>query len=107
MGLGYNVKTANNPTEYWALLIFTFYTFNDNNIALVFDNLYNVLLDTPWWSSDHIKILKDEEATKWNIIQGLKWLDSLVGEPTKSEEGVMEVSEEVWKSPFRTSDEIS
>ncbi len=38
--------------------------------------------------------------------EGIKWLDSLTGEPINPGEGVLKVSEGVWKSPFRTKDEI-
>lgn len=38
--------------------------------------------------------------------EGQKWLDSLAGESINPEDGVLEVSEGVWKSPFRTKDEI-
>lgn len=38
--------------------------------------------------------------------QGLEALDLLAGGPIREEAGVIEVTEEVWKSPFRTEDEI-
>ena len=38
--------------------------------------------------------------------EGLKWLDRLAGEPIEPEEGTLEISDSIWKSPFRTEDEI-
>ena len=33
---------------------------------------------------------------------GLEWLDSLAGDPIEPEEGTLEITEDIWKSPFRT-----
>lgn len=38
--------------------------------------------------------------------EGLKALDRLAGAPIEEEDGILEVAEETWKSPFRTEDEI-
>jgi hypothetical protein len=39
--------------------------------------------------------------------EGLKWLDSLAGEPLESQEGDLTFSEEIWKSPARTESDLS
>jgi hypothetical protein len=38
---------------------------------------------------------------------GLEWLDSLAGDPIEPEEGTLEITEDIWKSPFRTDDALS
>ena len=38
------------------------------------DNLYNSLLDSPNWQSDHIQVLKGGQATTFNLIRELIWL---------------------------------
>jgi hypothetical protein len=38
------------------------------------DNLQAALLDSPLWTTDHIHVLKGEEATMKNLIKGLLWL---------------------------------
>jgi hypothetical protein len=66
-----------NSTEYWALLITNLIIYDNDVVVPGFKNLYDILLDSPWWSADHIKVLQEENATKRNIIQGLRWLDSM------------------------------
>jgi hypothetical protein len=39
------------------------------------EELYNQLISSSNWDSDHIRKLKSEKATLKNIINGLKWLD--------------------------------
>jgi hypothetical protein len=38
------------------------------------DNLYNSLMNSPNWQSDHILVLKASQATTINLIKGLIWL---------------------------------
>jgi len=38
--------------------------------------------------------------------EGVKWVESLAGEPIEPEEGTLEVSPDFWKSSFRTEDEL-
>ena len=38
--------------------------------------------------------------------EGVKWVESLAGDPIKPEEGIVEVSPDFWKSSFRTDDEV-
>jgi len=69
-------------TEYWALLV-AVAVYADNpgeNRPLMLeevDDFYDLLLESPWWSEDHIKVIKGEEATTTGIIQGLRWLDRM------------------------------
>lgn len=77
-----NANVSNGDTEYWALLIAVgVYADNpEQNRPLMLeeiDDLYDVLLDSTWWSEDHIKVIKGEEATVLNIIAGLRWLDRM------------------------------
>jgi len=78
-------KTTNHvtaDTEYWALLVAVgVYADNpEENRPLMLeevDDFYDLLLESPWWSEDHIKVIKGEEATTTGIIQGLRWLDRM------------------------------
>ena len=74
------INIGNDGTEYWALLIAVGVYADDpqQNRPLMLeeiDDLYDVLLESPWWSEDHIKVIKGEDATVTNIIKGLRWLD--------------------------------
>ncbi|MCK5112784.1 MAG: hypothetical protein KAQ84_04510, partial [Thermoplasmatales archaeon] len=73
---------GDRDTEYWALLVAVGVYADDpqQNRPLMLeevDDLYGVLLDSPWWSEDHIKVIKGEDATVLNIIAGLRWLDRM------------------------------
>ncbi len=78
-------KTTNHvtaDTEYWALLVAVGVYADDpqQNRPLMLeevDDFYDLLLDCPWWHEDHIKVIKGEDATVTNIIQGFRWLDSM------------------------------
>ena len=80
-----NIKTTNQitaDTEYWALLVAVAIYADDpqQNRPLMLeevDDFYDLLLDCPWWQEDHIKVIKGEDATITNIIEGLKWLDEM------------------------------
>ncbi len=80
-----NNETTNHvtaDTEYWALLVaVAVYADNpEEDRPLMFeevDDFYDLLLESPWWSEDHIKVIKGEEATTTGIIQGLRWLDRM------------------------------
>lgn len=80
-----NNETTNQvtaDTEYWALLVaVAVYADNpEEDRPLMFeevDDFYELLLESPWWSEDHIKVIKGEEATTTGIIQGLRWLDQM------------------------------
>jgi len=71
---------GDRDTEYWALLVAVgVYADNpeeDRPLMLEeVDDFYDLLLESPWWSEDHIKVIKGEEATTTGIIKGLRWLD--------------------------------
>ena len=74
-----NVETT-NETEYWALLVAVAEYADDpnQNRPLMLDEVdgfHEILLTSPNWEDDHIKIIKTEDATPINILQGLRWLD--------------------------------
>ncbi len=77
------ISTAYNladDTEYWALLIAVgVYAENPHenrpDMLREVDDLAELLLQSEWWSKDHIKVIKGENATVLNIISGLRWLD--------------------------------
>ncbi len=76
------VNFGDGETEYWALLVAVGVYADDpeQNRPLMLeevDDLYEVLIDSPWWSEDHIKVIKGEDATVLNIIKGLRWLDRM------------------------------
>ena len=69
-------------TEYWALLVAVAeYADNpDQDRPLMLeetDGFHDLLLTSPIWKEDHIKIIKTEDATVMNILQGLRWLDEM------------------------------
>jgi len=79
------LTNENEGTEYWALLVAVgVYADNpDQNRPLMLeevDDLYEVLLQSDVWSEDHIKVIKGEDATGFNIISGLRWLDRMEDE---------------------------
>ena len=73
---------GDRDTEYWALLVAVGVYADDpqQNRPLMLeeiDDLYDVLLESPLWSEDHIKVIKGEDATVSNIVMGLRWLDRM------------------------------
>jgi len=76
------IKKTENQNEYWGLLIAVGVYADDPNqnrplMLDEVDEIYDVLLDSPWWQQDHIKVIKGEDATVTNIIQGFRWLDEM------------------------------
>jgi 5-hydroxyisourate hydrolase-like protein (transthyretin family) len=74
------VQNTADDTEYWALLVAVgVYAENPEqnrpDMLLEVDDLHTTLLQSSWWSEDHIKVIKGEDATCANIIAGLRWLD--------------------------------
>jgi hypothetical protein len=75
-------QSSNDETEYWALLV-AVGVYADNpeedrpDMQMEVDDFHSVLLQSDWWSEDHIKVLKGEDATITNIISGLRWLDKM------------------------------
>jgi hypothetical protein len=73
-------KSTANDTQYWALLVGVgVYAENPEqdrpDMLLEVNDLHALLLQSPWWSEDHIKVLEGENATVSNILAGLRWLD--------------------------------
>jgi hypothetical protein len=75
-------KPSNDGTEYWALLVgcnvFQYApdaSLPGNDRATI--ELKNTLLVSGNWQENHIKVLTGEDATKRNILKGLKWLDDM------------------------------
>ncbi len=73
------MKMENTGTEYWALLFAVgVYRNNPNqdrpSMLKAVDNLYDVLIDSPHWQSDHIHVVKGSQATGQNLIKELLWL---------------------------------
>ncbi len=73
---------GDRDTEYWALLVAVGVYADDpqQNRPLMLeevDDLYDLLLQSEWWSEDHIKVIKGEDATVSNIVMGLRWLDRM------------------------------
>lgn len=69
----------NAGTEYWALLFAVgVYRNNPNqdrpSMLEAVDDLYDVLIDSSQWQSDHIHVVKGSQATGQNLIKELLWL---------------------------------
>ena len=81
-GLKNTMSSGDGNTEYWALLV-AVGVYADSpeenrpSMLKAIDDLYDVLLESPNWSADHIKVIKGEDATVLNIILGLRWLDMM------------------------------
>lgn len=78
-------ESIGEEKEYWALLVAAgVYADNpEQNSPFMLegvDDLYDVFLESPCWSEDHIKVVKGEDATVLNIIRGLRWLDRMEDE---------------------------
>ncbi|MBN1281257.1 MAG: carboxypeptidase regulatory-like domain-containing protein [Candidatus Thermoplasmatota archaeon] len=74
--------TISNETEYWALLVAVGVYADDPgqnrpDMLLEVDDLYDLLVESEWWSEDHIKTIKGKDATVTNIIAGFRWLDRM------------------------------
>jgi len=73
------IKPEDDGTEYWALLVavgdYAEDPEQDRPLMLEeIDDLYDLLIQSEWWSEDHIKVIKGEDATVINIIKGLRWM---------------------------------
>jgi hypothetical protein len=74
-----NSSKIGKGTQYWALVvgIGKYAEYPEDNrpdMILEVNDFRNLLLQSPWWSADHIKILTAENATRSNILAGLRWL---------------------------------
>ncbi|HEC81013.1 MAG TPA: hypothetical protein ENI42_01115, partial [Thermoplasmatales archaeon] len=75
--------SVGDGTEYWALLVAVGVYANhpdENRPSMLreVDNLYNTLLSSQFWSQDHIRVIKGEDAKVLNILRGLVWLNTRV-----------------------------
>ncbi|RLF33902.1 MAG: hypothetical protein DRM98_01550 [Thermoplasmata archaeon] len=73
------IEKNNDETEYWGLLIAVGEYLNhpDQNrpsMLIKVEELYQTLLNSSNWDSNHIKKITAEKATLRNIIQGFLWL---------------------------------
>ena len=69
-------------TDHWALLIavgvYAGHPDNDRPEMLTdVEDLHNMLLISNHWKEDHIKVIKGENATMWNIFKGFSWLNKM------------------------------
>jgi hypothetical protein len=77
-----NPSKTGTDTQYWALLVGVGkYAENPEqnrpDMILEANDFRDVLLQSPWWSEDHIKILTAENATRSNILAGFRWLNKM------------------------------
>jgi len=79
-------KIQSYPTtqssEYWALLfaVGVYYNHPDQDrpsMLEAVDDLYSTLLDSDHWQADHIRLIKAQDGTGVNLLQGLQWLDNM------------------------------
>ena len=70
-------ESAPPVTEYWAVIVgvenYTYIedcAYGDDDAY----DLYNRLLSYPNWDADHIKLLVDHNATKWNVKAAIDWM---------------------------------
>jgi len=77
-----NSSKTGNERQYWALLI-GIGKYADNpeqnrpDMILEVNDFQNLLLQSPWWSVDHIKMLTGEDGTVSNILAGFRWLSQV------------------------------
>jgi len=50
---------------------------NRPDMILEANDFRSLLLQSPWWSPDHIRLLTAENATRSNIIAGFRWLSKM------------------------------
>ena len=81
-GILQNPSTITKDAQYWALVVgIGEYAENpeENRPGMILEanDLRDLLLQTPWWSADHIKLLTAEDATRGNILAGFRWLNNM------------------------------
>jgi hypothetical protein len=77
-------STIAADAQYWALIVGvgTYADHPDDNrpdMILEANDFRDLLLQSPWWSADHIRLLTEENATRNNIIAGFHWLIKTAG----------------------------
>ncbi len=70
--------------QYWALIVGVGIYADDQeanrpDMILEANDFRNLLLQSPWWSADHIQLLTAEDATRSNIMAGFRWLQKNAG----------------------------
>jgi hypothetical protein len=78
-GIIQNHSTTGKAGQYWALVVGVgqYADSPENNrpdMILEAHDFTNLLLQSPWWSADHIRTITAENATKSNILAGFRWL---------------------------------
>jgi hypothetical protein len=73
---------TNDGTEYWGLIFAVGEYYNNPNqnrptMLEAADDLYEVLIDSPHWQPDHIRIVKGAQATGQTLISQLIWLNQM------------------------------
>jgi hypothetical protein len=75
------IKLSNNSTEYWALIVGVNEFENQpymTNLSLFNDipatDLYNLLLVSDNWKSDHIRLLTGKNASIFNVFNSFYWM---------------------------------
>jgi len=80
----YDSFSEDGETEYWALIVGVgiYAGHPEENISsnISAEAMYTSLLSSDNWQEDHIKLITCENATKTNIIKGLRWLDKMEDE---------------------------
>jgi len=77
-----NPSPIGKSTEYWAFIVgIGEYAENpeENRPDMITEanDFKNLLLQSTWWSEDHIKMLTAEDATGGNIVAGFRWLNQM------------------------------
>jgi hypothetical protein len=78
-GILQNPSKIGKDTQYWALVVgIGKYAdspeSNRPDMIPEATDFRDLLLQTSWWSTDHIKLITAENATRSNIIAGFRWL---------------------------------
>ena len=81
------IKLSDNGTEYWALLVGVNEFKNQpymTNLSLFNDipptDLYNLLLVSDHWKSDHIRLLTGKNASIFNVFKSFYWMKQMADE---------------------------
>lgn len=78
-----NTSTSGRETQYWAFIVgIGEYAENPEqnrpDMILEANDFRDLLLQSPWWSEDHIRTITAENATGSNIYAGFRWLNKNV-----------------------------
>jgi hypothetical protein len=77
-------STLKADAQYWALIVGVGIYADDQeanrpDMILEANDFRNLLLQSPWWSADHIRLLTADNATRSNIMAGFRWLQKNAG----------------------------